>query len=103
MRLIVFFDLPVDTSKDRKNYRKFRKFLLTNGYIMMQESVYSKLCLNASVVESALKALKKNKPPKGMVQALEITERQYAGMNFIVGEHTSEFLDSDERLVILWN
>ena len=45
MRTIVFFDLPNIYAKDRRNYLKFRKFLLNEGFIMMQESVYSKIVL----------------------------------------------------------
>ena len=40
MRILVFFDLPTETSKDRKSYSKFRKFLIDEGFIMMQESVF---------------------------------------------------------------
>lgn len=68
---------------------------------MMQESVYVKLCLNNSVVESALKNLKKNKPRQGLVQALTITERQFASIEYLVGEKKTEYLDTDERLVFL--
>ena len=46
MRVIVFFDLPSVTVAERKEYLRFRKFLLSDGYIMMQESVYCKLALN---------------------------------------------------------
>ena len=46
MRLIVFFDLPVKTAKQRKDYRQFRKFLLKDGYLQLQESVYAKLVVN---------------------------------------------------------
>ena len=101
MRLIVFFDLPVETAKDRKNYARFRKFLQMQCFLMMQESVYSKLCLNGSVVQSALKSLKRNKPPRGLVQALAISERQFSTITNIVGQTQSEYLDTDERLVIL--
>lgn len=101
MRVIVFFDLPVETAGQRRVYTKFRRFLLTTGFLMMQESVYVKLCLNASGVESTVKALHKNKPRGGLVQLLTITERQFAGMEYLVGEKQSEYLDSNERLVIL--
>lgn len=101
MRVIVFFDLPVETAAQRRVYTKFRKFLLTNGFLMMQESVYVKLCLNNSGVESTALALRKNKPRGGLVQLLTITERQFAGMEYLVGEKQSEYLDSNERLVIL--
>ena len=50
MRVIVFFDLPVLTYQQRKEYTKFRKFLLRSGFMMMQESVYCKLALNGTVV-----------------------------------------------------
>ena len=40
MRVIVFFDLPVDTLEHKRAYRKFRKFLIEKGFLMMQESVY---------------------------------------------------------------
>ncbi len=48
MRIILFFDLPSVTYSDQKEYSKFHKFLIKNGYIMMQESVYAKLALNNS-------------------------------------------------------
>ena len=44
MRMIIFFDLPSVTYADQKEYNKFHKFLIKNGYIMMQESVYTKTC-----------------------------------------------------------
>ena len=47
MRTIVFFDLPNIYAKDRRNYNLFRKFLLNEGFLMLQESVYSKLILNS--------------------------------------------------------
>ena len=39
MRVMIFFDLPTETAKDRKIYNKFRKFLINEGFIMLQESV----------------------------------------------------------------
>lgn len=51
MRMIVFFDLPVLTSKQRRDYRDFRKFLLKSGFLMLQESVYCKLVQNPVVAD----------------------------------------------------
>ena len=48
MRIMVLFDLPTKTVENRKEYLKFRKFLLNEGFIMMQESVYTRLVLNGS-------------------------------------------------------
>lgn len=52
MRVIVFFDLPVKTKKDRREYSNFRKYLVKSGFMMMQESVYSKLALNQNVANA---------------------------------------------------
>lgn len=51
MRVFVMFDLPTETSVHRKAYRDFRKYLLVNGFIMLQESVYVKLVLNTTSVK----------------------------------------------------
>ncbi len=84
MRILVFFDLPTETSKDRKIYSKFRKFLIKEGFIMMQKSVYSKLALNNSIVKAIKDKIEKSKPPKGIVQMLVITEKQFSFMEYIV-------------------
>ena len=101
MRMLVFFDLPTETNEDKRNYRAFRKLLIKSGFLMMQESVYCKLVLNASVEASVLSLIHKNKPPHGIVQLLTITEKQFAKIEYITGDSESEILDSDERVVIL--
>lgn len=101
MRVVVFFDLPVTTSHNRKEYRKFRKFLIKSGFLMMQESVYCKLAQNSTVADSIIMNVKKNKPDTGLVQLIKITENQYSKMEFIVGERNNKVLDTDERLVII--
>ena len=84
MRILVFFDLPTETAKDRKNYSQFRKFLIKEGFIMMQESVYAKLVLNNSITNSIKDKISKNIPQKGIVQMLIITEKQFNSMEYIV-------------------
>lgn len=101
MRIIVFFDLPSTTYLDQKEYNKFHKFLIKAGYIMMQESVYIKLALNMSVVKSEKLKLEKNKPKKGIVQVLTITEKQFSQIDYIVGEKKSNVIDKEDRLLIL--
>ena len=101
MRVIVFFDLPVLTEKNRKEYRDFRKFLIKSGFLMLQESVYCKLAQNSTVADTIHENVRKNKPSAGLVQLLRVTEKQYAKMVFIVGESNSKVLDTDERLVII--
>lgn len=101
MRMLIFFDLPVLTSKQRKAYRDFRKFLLKSGFMMIQESVYCKLVQNPVVADVLQTSIRNNKPDEGLVQVLRVTEKQYSKMEYIVGEKQSSVLDSDERLVIL--
>jgi len=101
MRVIVLFDLPVTTSENIRQYTKFRKFLLKSGFLMMQESVYCKLALNATAAEAIMTNLRKNKPEAGLVQVLTMTEKQFQKIEFIVGTSTHNVLDNDERLVIL--
>ena len=67
----------------------------------MQESVYTKLALNNSVVLSEKEKLKKNKPPKGLVQILVITEKQFARMEYVVGNKKSDVEDTESRLIVL--
>ena len=68
MRLIVFFDLPVVTKKDRKIYAQFRKFLIKDGYDMLQFSVYSRICNGDDGVYKHYTRLKENLPRKGSVR-----------------------------------
>ena len=96
MRVIVFFDLPVLTSANQKDYRIFRKSLMKAGFIMEQESVYSKLAQNSTVAN-----VKKNKPPEGLIQILKVTEKQHNKMELVVGTRKRDIIDSDERLIIL--
>ena len=101
MRVIVFFDLPVKTAEGKRAYLNFRKFLINDGFFMMQESVYSKLLLNAAAYKAVLNNMKKNKPPSGLIQLLTVTENQYNSMEFILGKPQSETIDSSDRLVFL--
>lgn len=101
MRVLVFFDLPTNTMAEKREYRRFRKFLIRSGFIMLQKSVYSKLVLNTTAGNMVMANTRKNKPKAGLVQMLSITENQFAKMEFVVGESVSDMLDSTERLVIL--
>ena len=101
MRIVVFFDLPVETSKERADYRAFRKFLIKSGYVMMQESVYSKIVLNNTACDAAISNLRKHKINKGLVQILTVTERQFERMEFLIGEADGTFETSDKRLIIV--
>ena len=101
MRTLVFFDLPTETLEDKRNYRLFRKALIKNGFIMLQESVYTRMLITPSAQQSVVNVIRKNKPPRGLVQILMITEKKIATMEYITGEFHTDIIDSDERLVII--
>lgn len=101
MRILVMFDLPVGSAAQRREYSRFRKFLIKSGFLMLQESVYCKIALNSTMGEAILDNIRKNKPAAGLVQVLKVTEKQFAKMEYIVGRAGSEVLDTDERLVLL--
>lgn len=95
------FDLPTTMPEDLREYTRFRKYLVKSGFLMMQESIYCKLALNTTVSDAIIRNIKNNKPRKGLVQILTLTEKQFSKMELIVGDYSKETLDSDERLVIL--
>lgn len=101
MRLIVMFDLPTLTQKDRREYREFRKFLINEGFIMHQYSVYSKIFLNNINKEFIVNRIRKNGPKKGLVSLLSITEKQFAKMIYITGEKDDRVANTDKRIVFL--
>lgn len=95
------FDLPTLTVEDMRSYRDFRKFLIKNGFMMMQESVYSKIALNQSMANLITNRVRENKPPKGLVQMFTITEKQFSRMEILVGDISEEYITDDRRLIIL--
>ena len=97
MRVIVMFDLPVLTAQERRDYTRFRKHLLKNGFLMMQESIYCKLAQNTTAADGIVESIRE----KGLIQVMKVTEKQYSKIECIIGEKQNEVLDSDERLIIL--
>lgn len=101
MRIMVFFDLPTLTPENKRDYRRFRKALIKNGFVMLQESVYCRLMTSPSVETSTKALIQKYKPADGLVQTLVITEKQYTKMDYIVGKSGSDVIDNEERLIII--
>ncbi|QVI34053.1 CRISPR-associated endonuclease Cas2 [Lacticaseibacillus chiayiensis] len=101
MRLMIMFDLPVETSEDRRNYRKFRRALIDEGFLMMQYSIYVRVCKtkkSATYMEHRIATVK---PPVGIVQTLMITEAQYQAMHFMVGTEKQDIRNLADRTVII--
>ena len=101
MRLIVIFDLPVETSDNRREYTKFHKYLIKHGFVMAQKSVYSKIALNRAAMEVIKSDVREHAPPEGNVQMLSISELQFQNIEVIVGEAQKTVLDTLDRFVII--
>ena len=101
MRLIVMFDLPMITDEEKKIYTKFRKFLLKDGYIMIQFSIYSRICKNNDDILKHINRVKENIPTKGNIRLLQVTEKQYNDMQLLVGSKQVEELFSIDNMIII--
>ena len=89
MRMILFFDLPMQTYLDRKEYTLFRKFLINDGFIMLQFSVYSRTVRNHYDARKHCQIIESKVPASGSVRVLTITEKQYSSMKLLAGEKLS--------------
>lgn len=99
MRILVFFDLPVVTTKERKAATKFRNFLLKDGYHMVQWSVYSRICNGTDAITMHKSRLQQNLPEKGSVRVLTLTEKQYESIEVLLGEKTFDDTSSSTELI----
>jgi CRISPR-associated protein Cas2 len=88
--LVVAFDLPVVRPQQRKEATRFRKFLLNDGYQMVQWSVYVRACVSFARQQTHLDRLKENLPPEGSVRAIFVTRAQWERSFIIHGSPASE-------------
>ncbi|WP_281191287.1 CRISPR-associated endonuclease Cas2 [Staphylococcus schleiferi] len=101
MRLMIMFDLPVETKKQRRIYSKFRKRLLENGFLMMQYSIYIKSVANKDAADFSVLQIKQFLPQDGHVRSLIITEKQYEKMQILLGKENQNIaLLGDNRTII---
>lgn len=102
MRILLFFDLPTETNKDKKAYRKFVKFLTGEGYIRIQYSVYSKLCINNDSAQTEIKRVKLSSPIKGDIRLMTITENQFQKIININETHNlQESITTTNRMLVI--
>ena len=102
MRIMVMFDLPTLTKTDLRIYRKYVKYLEKDGYIRVQYSIYSKLCINTDAVRTNIKRLKKHSPKHGDIRMMVITEKQYQKIeDFNSSKSVQEQITTVDRTVII--
>lgn len=95
------FDLPVETSKQRRAYRQFRKRLINEGFLMIQYSVYVRVCVTKKSAKFIEKRISNFLPDSGVVQTMIMTEKQYNDMHFLLGSPKKDVRNSSGRTVIL--
>ncbi|WP_040388659.1 CRISPR-associated endonuclease Cas2 [Catellicoccus marimammalium] len=102
MRILCMFDLPMETKREQKYYREFRKCLLENGFTMMQYSVYQRPVPNRQSMKKYQAILQRKIPQQGEVRLLYVTERQYNDMQFLLGTSSrQEELVGNKKLVVI--
>lgn len=101
MWLFVFFDLPVETPKERKIATRFRKDLLKDGFNMMQFSVYIRHCVSNETAQVHIKRVKSLLPSKGLVSVLKVTDKQYGDILNYYGRDPTSLSSVPEQLELL--
>ena len=90
MWILVFFDLPTETKRDKKNYALFRKNLLNDGFAMFQFSIYIRHCASRENMDVHLKKVKSFVPPFGKVGLLTVTDKQFGAIQLFYGRKPVE-------------
>ncbi|MFD0892396.1 CRISPR-associated endonuclease Cas2 [Luteolibacter ambystomatis] len=88
--LMVAFDLPVKTKAERKRATDFRKFLLDDGFQMIQFSVYARPCVTFARQETHLRRIRLAVPEEGSIRAIYITKAQWERAYIIHGKPAKE-------------
>lgn len=98
MWVLVLFDLPTETDKDRKRYAKFRKSLMEDGFSMFQFSIYLRHCSSRENAEVHIKRVKRLLPELGHVGILSITDKQFGMMELFIGQKQAELPELPQQL-----
>lgn len=89
MWLFAMFDLPVDTPAARRSYTRFRTSLLSEGFLMLQYSVYARYFASDEASAAKRKRIKEMLPPHGEVRLMGVTDHQFGKMEVFHGKKSS--------------
>jgi len=98
MWVLVMFDLPTETKKDRKSYSTFRKLMMKDGFQMFQFSMYIRHCSSKENAELHQKRVRMILPHKGHVGMMCITDKQFGMMEVFYGKDTVKTPDTTQQL-----
>ncbi len=103
MWLMIMFDLPTTTKKDRKRYQWFHKELEKEGYMMLQYSVYGKIFSSSDSANYGKKRIKdfvERNIKHGNIRMLLFTDKQFANMEIIIGQESIEEENEPKQLLL---
>ena len=100
MWLFALFDLPVTTKEERKAQAKFRKFLLSQGFCMLQFSVYARHCPSEESGEGIKGRVRLAVPADGQVRLLMVTDRQFGKQEVYFGKSRRPSEDPPPQLML---
>jgi CRISPR-associated protein Cas2 len=100
MWILVMFDLPTDTKKQRKDAGSFRNFLLDEGFERSQFSVYARFVNGKEAFSSRVNRIERNLPESGDVQILNFTDRQYRDIVHFSDQGRRKARENPQQLVM---
>jgi CRISPR-associated protein Cas2 len=89
MWVLVFFDLPTETPKERKIAALFRKNIMKDGFQMFQFSIYLRHCASRENADVHIKRAKTLLPEKGHVGIMCVTDKQFGMMEIFHGHKSA--------------
>jgi CRISPR-associated protein Cas2 len=98
MWVMVLFDLPTETKKERRTAQQFRKTLQQNGFIMFQFSIYIRFCQSVENADVHTKRVKNILPDKGKVGVFSITDKQFGRMEIFHGVKKAPEQETPQQL-----
>ena len=101
MWVLVLFDLPTETKKEKKAYAEFRKRIMKDGFTMFQFSIYLRHCPSRENAEVHIQRVKGWLPEKGSIGILCVTDKQFGAMELFVGAK-QEALTTGYQQLELW-
>jgi CRISPR-associated protein Cas2 len=100
MWVLVLFDLPTETKKERKAYAAFRKKLLNDGFQMFQFSIYMRHCPSRENADVHIKRVKTFLPEKGHVGIFQFTDKQFGMVELFYGKKAQETTPPVQQLAM---
>ncbi len=100
MWLLAMFDLPMKTKMQKREYSRFRKFLIGEGFVQLQLSVYAKFCSTRENAYKYCNYITAAVPPNGQVRVIMITDKQFGEMISLYGKTVQEVEKKPEQLLL---